>query len=61
MAKYYTKINSCNSFEEIKAVKDEIFKEISSIRKEYNRLKSEYDELKSKNTKSTHINMSDYI
>ena len=61
MAKYYIKINSCNSFDEIKAVKDEISKEISSIRKEYNRLKSEYDELKSKNTKSTHINMSDYI
>ena len=50
------KINSCNSFEEIKAVKDEISKEISSIRKEYNRLKSEYDELKSKNTSKIEIN-----
>ena len=56
MAKYYTKINSCNSFDEIKAVKDEISKEISSIRKEYNRLKSEYDELKSKNTSKIEIN-----
>ena len=56
MAKYYTKINSCNSFDEIKAVKDEISKEISSIRKEYNRLKSEYDELKSKNASKIEIN-----
>ncbi len=56
MAKYYTKINSCNSFDEIKAVKDEISKEISSIRKEYNRLKNEYDELKSKNASKIEIN-----
>ena len=55
-AKYYTKINSCNSFDKIKAVKDEISKEISSIRKEYNRLKNEYDELKSKNTSKIEIN-----
>lgn len=56
MAKYYTKINNCNSFEEIKSVKDEISKEISSIRKEYNRLKNEYDELKSKNASKIEIN-----
>lgn len=56
MVKYYTKINASNSLDEIRSVREEIIKEISTIRKRYAELKQKYDSLKSKNASKTDIN-----
>lgn len=56
MVKYYTKINGSNSLDEIRSVREEILKEISTIRKRYAELKQKYDSLKSKNASKTEIN-----
>lgn len=56
MVKYYTKINGSNTLDEIRSVREEILKEISTIRKRYAELKQKYDSLKSKNASKTEIN-----
>lgn len=56
MVKYYTKINGSNSLDEIRSVREEILKEISTIRKRYAELKQKYDSLKSENASRTEIN-----
>lgn len=56
MAKYYTRINTCNSTNDIEKIREEITKEISSIRQKYAELKREYDNLKKNNTNKIEIN-----
>lgn len=46
MVKYYTKVNSSASINDIRNIREEIKNEISQIRNKYNELKKEYEELK---------------
>lgn len=56
MVKYYTKVNSSTSINDIRNIREEIKNEISQIRNKYNELKKEYEELKANKANKIEIN-----
>lgn len=56
MVKYYTKVNSSTSINDIRNIREEIKNEISQIRNKYNELKKEYDNLKKNKANKIEIN-----